>query len=146
MNSLGSWRIPKTESQSIAHLLVVTDCSAMVTVKGNTVNTHSSGDLDDRGTSLEMKKVKIASPIKDRVKTQIIESELCWFISNVSQISFISYFPLIIKIPSYLKLFSRRATFTLGHTGVAMSVKSGGGRSLETNNPKAIVPPAASGF
>ena len=145
MNSLGSWRIPKTESQSIAHLLVVTDCSAMVTVKGNTVNTHSSGDLDDRGTSLEMKKVKI-----DRVKTQIIESELCWFISNVSQISFISYFPLIIKIPSYLKLFSRRATFTLGHTGVAMSIaaaeKSGGGRSLETNNPKAIVPPAASGF
>ena len=67
-------------------------------------------------------------------------------VSNVSQISFISYFPLIIKIPSYLKLFSRRATFTLGHTGVAMSVKSGGGRSLETNNPKAIVPPAASGF
>lgn len=48
----------------LPNLLVVTDCSAVVTVKGNTVNTHSSGDLDDRGTSLEMKKVKI-----DRVKT-----------------------------------------------------------------------------
>jgi hypothetical protein len=41
----------------------------VVTVKGNTLNIHCSGILYDQDTLLEIKtKLKIASPIKGRVK------------------------------------------------------------------------------